>query len=321
MGINMIEINVKRAKQGDCIWIRCSSAEENINIIIDAGPSSFKAGFKKLMKEIKKNDEKIDLLIFSHIDDDHIRGCIPYLKEYEEKMIDRVWINGSGSRVYLQNQEHSARNVSSLVELIHEKGILVETPILEGKEYKFLNGKIKVIAPTEKEMMNVAEKIEYYNQFQQHAGGMYRGDILKAPEKKDLDSSPTNTASIIVVLEFDDKKLLFTGDAPADNIIASLDKYYPTDRFEIVKLPHHGSYRNITRELIRRIDTNQVIISTNKQIQKIVLRRLIEEKEGINVLCNDDWWNNEYFTVNDMEEVINEKKLIIKDIGEEKVIL
>ena len=158
----MIEISVQKAKQGDSIWIRCLSDENVVNIVIDAGPSTFQNGFKNMVKEIKEKKERINLLIFSHIDDDHIRGIISYLQKDEEKIIDKVWINGHGTSVYRMNQEHSPKNVSSLVELLQDKNILVETPILEGKEYHFKNGIVKVIAPTEEEIINVAKKIDKY---------------------------------------------------------------------------------------------------------------------------------------------------------------
>ena len=66
----MIEISVQKAKQGDSIWIRCLSDENVVNIVIDAGPSTFQNGFKNMVKEIKEKKERINLLIFSHIDDD-----------------------------------------------------------------------------------------------------------------------------------------------------------------------------------------------------------------------------------------------------------
>ena len=36
----------------------------------------------------------IDYLIVTHIDNDHIKGCIKYVKEKSKKIIDNVWING-----------------------------------------------------------------------------------------------------------------------------------------------------------------------------------------------------------------------------------
>lgn len=116
----MIEMKIMQARQGDCIWVRCKS-DRVVNIVIDAGPSTFKRGFINLVEKIEKHKEKIDLLIFSHIDDDHIKGCIQYLEKNDKTIIEKVWINGSGSSVYLNGQEHSANNISNLVSLMKQK--------------------------------------------------------------------------------------------------------------------------------------------------------------------------------------------------------
>ena len=41
----MLELEVQKAYQGDCIWVRCI-AEKNTNIVIDAGPSTFASGLE-----------------------------------------------------------------------------------------------------------------------------------------------------------------------------------------------------------------------------------------------------------------------------------
>lgn len=311
----MIEMKVLQARQGDCIWIRCIS-DRIVNIVIDAGPSTFKKDFINLVEEIENCSEKIDLLIFSHIDDDHIKGCIQYFKKNDKTIINKVWINGSGSSVYSDGQEHSVNNISDLVSLLKQKNISMETPILEGKEYSFNGGRIKVIGPKRGTMLKVAEKIEKQ---MEHSGGKYIGDISHVEDIYEADSSDTNKASIIAVLEFEDKKILFTGDSTAENIIEAVNKYYPQEKFVIVKLPHHGSSHNISRELIKKLNTDQFIISTNKIVEKVVLYRFGEERKNTELLCNYDWWKKEYFTENDIKEYINTKRIVMKYIGDEKI--
>ena len=104
----------------------------------------------------------------------------------------------------------------------------------------------------------------------EHAKEKYTGNIADVKDKYNPDPSDTNKASIIMVIEFENKKLLFTGDSAAESIVKALDKYCPEDEFEIVKLPHHGSEYNISRELIRRLNTKQFIVSTNKALEKVV---------------------------------------------------
>ena len=167
----MIEIKVLQAYRGDCIWVRCLEESENINIIIDSGTATFKNKFKNLV------EERINLLVFSHIDNDHIKGCIKYVKEKSKKIIDNVWINGSGSNVYSDIQEHSINNVQQLITLLGEKDIPVETPVLEKKEWILGGVKIKVIGPTEAEMLKVATQIENSSQIKEHAKEKYTGNI------------------------------------------------------------------------------------------------------------------------------------------------
>ena len=51
--------------------------------------------FKKLIKQLKDNSEIINLLIITHVDDDHIGGVIEWIKsiEFDSSMIDEVWFN------------------------------------------------------------------------------------------------------------------------------------------------------------------------------------------------------------------------------------
>ena len=128
-----------------------------------------------------------------------------------------------------------------------------------------------MIGPTEQEVLAVAEKIEKIDAFQEHASNLFFGNIDDAIDEYKSDTSESNRASIIFVLEFDDKKILFSGDSTSENILRAINKYYSDTKFEIVKLPHHGSPRNISRELIRGLDTERFIVSTNKKIDKSYL--------------------------------------------------
>ena len=219
-------------------------------------------------------------------------------------------------------QDHSASNVLSLVDLIKKNDIQIETPILEGDEFIFDGGKIEVIGPTESEMMKVATKIENSNNIiREHAGYTYTGNISETKDEYHKDLSDTNNASIIMVVEFENKKLLFTGDSTSENIIRAVEKYYIDTVFDIVKLPHHGSPHNVSRKLINKVKARKFIVCTNKPLEKVVLLRLVEERKTTEILCNYKWWESEYFTEDDEKKFVSTKKIIMKYIGEEKIIL
>ena len=85
-----------------------------------------------------------------------------------------------------------------------------------------------------------------------------------------LDNSEANGSSIAFLAEFGGHRLLLTGDAFADVLRRSLDiwREEQPDRPERValdafKLPHHGSQRNITPQLMKAISCRNYLISTN----------------------------------------------------------
>ena len=93
-------------------------------------------------------------------------------------------------------------------------------------------------------------------------------DIEKIKQVKYIpDLSATNGSSISFVLECEGKRLLLLGDAHAETIVTSL-KYLNAKKqlplsFDAIKLSHHGSFNNNSPELLRIIDSENWIVSTN----------------------------------------------------------
>jgi beta-lactamase superfamily II metal-dependent hydrolase len=82
-----------------------------------------------------------------------------------------------------------------------------------------------------------------------------------------LDESPTNLASIVLLLELQGKKILLTGDARGDDIVAGfkdagLGAKLPM-KLDILKVPHHGSNRNITENFLKAFPADHYIVSAD----------------------------------------------------------
>ncbi|UPT69017.1 MAG: MBL fold metallo-hydrolase [Sphingobacteriales bacterium JAD_PAG50586_3] len=79
------------------------------------------------------------------------------------------------------------------------------------------------------------------------------------------DTTPTNGSSIAFVLQIQEKKLLFLADAHPNLILESLNEYQKNDVifFDIIKVSHHGSMNNISKQLLDKIDSEKYIFSTN----------------------------------------------------------
>ncbi|WP_306262690.1 MBL fold metallo-hydrolase [Pararhizobium sp. IMCC21322] len=80
-----------------------------------------------------------------------------------------------------------------------------------------------------------------------------------------MDTSVSNLASIVVVAEAYGKTVLLTGDARGKMIMEWLEKTGRlqsggTVHFDILKLPHHGSDRNVTKEFFQRVTADHYVV-------------------------------------------------------------
>ena len=72
----MLTLNVIQAEYGDSMLLRCSNGDRLNFILVDGGPSqTYERHLKPTLDAILTN-KKLDLVILSHIDNDHILGLI-----------------------------------------------------------------------------------------------------------------------------------------------------------------------------------------------------------------------------------------------------
>ncbi len=80
-----------------------------------------------------------------------------------------------------------------------------------------------------------------------------------------LDESPYNLSSIVCLARNAGKTMLLTGDARGDHILDALDAAGVTRNgsihVDVLKLPHHGSIRNVDRDFFERITADHYVAS------------------------------------------------------------
>ena len=80
----IFSLDVRRARKGDCLLLHFGTNDEPGLVMIDGGPSNvYKPHLKPRLLEIKeargldrKEPLPVDLLMVSHVDDDHIKGIL-----------------------------------------------------------------------------------------------------------------------------------------------------------------------------------------------------------------------------------------------------
>lgn len=317
MSINVLSF---KAENGDAFLIKFDNGQ---NILIDMGmPKTYENEIRQELIELKEAEQKIDLLIISHIDEDHIGGAIKFLEENKNNEIieiSEIWHN---SYKHLQfenakvlevkedtlsilksiikqnqttNQLNGVQNISckqgsSLSSLIYKYNYSWNTTFansaifIENKS-EVIIGDLKFIflSPTQEKLKKLSKKwlqelskkkysfeisdeevfddaFEFYMKFLHDTDikississkkSLNFKELSKIEEK---DNSVTNGSSLAFIVEYKDKKLLFLGDSHEDIIFERLVKLKDKDydlKFDLMKVSHHGSNKNISNRLI-----------------------------------------------------------------------
>lgn len=274
-----------RASNGDAIVITTDENREGnkCNVIIDGGPSS---SYKKLRSSFRDlNTQQIDAMFLTHADDDHINGLLKFIANEEHLNIQRVYMNSPKGleQRYEQKIDESLKaeilerndTYSQAIDLenyLEQKGIPIKNIVCsEDNEIIVKDIKFEVISPTNKELRELCNdwKIETYED-RDHAGRIsdYDKSIEElCKQQENTKNSKVNASSIAMIMTYNQKKVLFLGDAQPEVVQKELEKrkYSKENRLKVsyVKLSHHGSKHNTTLGLIDLVDCNNFLISTN----------------------------------------------------------
>lgn len=317
-----MEIKFLKAGTGDSIIVQ----HKNHNIIIDGGNDS-----KYLISEVDKISSKgqsIDLLVITHHDDDHIKGIIDLLNHINENgynkdmsFVKKVIFNSP--RKVLGKLKDNNVNHLSYKQAYDVEELLIRTHA-DWTRYtdtsdslKYEDLVIDILSPT-------AEDLEKYSlQKGAYLTGDFRcdwnssmGTLEKHIDDNSIDKSISNKSSIVLKLQTEDKTVLLTGDTTPDRLETVLTKLTNKNngnpiKFDIVKLPHHGSYRSITKQIIEKIKCNTFIISTNSKKHFLPNKRAIlkilkytdrTDRQPVNFVFNYEE------TINKLEITNKEKK-------------
>ena len=290
MGEPLFQINILPVDEGDCIHLRFFSDNKWYNIIIDSGPKGYisedpdeeeekqsSMPFLKLLKSIqKKNGEVVDLLCFTHIDDDHIEAAkVAFSKNRDlRELIKEVWINipeWEKKRTEPKDpdglEQTSVDNAIALYGYLlwyqKNRGLVLETNVLADKEFHSKEVKVLAVLP------NKYREDQYEEEWEKHrprGSNLVQTSTKNSTDKKSSDQSKTNGASIVLQVEACGWRMLFTGDTFAVNLCDMVKERAANAKnvhYDLVKLPHHGSSANITHEMLKKLDCKCFVISAD----------------------------------------------------------
>ncbi len=341
-----IEFKFFKAGHGDSILISTyEMIKENdkikkkykTHILIDGGEEGT---YADEIEDKLENIDKLDLLVLTHIDSDHIGGIIEMFEEDEDNFekVDNIWFNDSSIKIAVKNGQigyGQGNNLKKLVKntsITHNKNVFFNKGCSkEGREY-FLGSDIKLtlLSPM-KEILD--KQVKEWNKKAKHRGGSLTGkscidnrdiiEVFKSFQKETLNKLKTNTlagttntslansTSIAFILEYNQKQFLFLGDADIKTINQSLIDlgFSSENRIKVgfVKLSHHGSKKNINKEFLDLVDTSKFIILTDCS------KYAHPDKETLSLIATYDRLNRQT-----VELIFNYQKLIRDKLSEDE---
>lgn len=313
-------ITIAKAYRGDCIWIRYGD-ETPVNIIIDSGPASFSAGFRDIVEHIVESDGKVDMLILTHIDNDHIKGFERYLTDGNDCTIfGKVMINAG---ISVSNGVHSPHSAANVINELKARSVTVISPVYRGHQEQIGEGEVTLLTPVKAAAAYVLNLIENETGAILHSGVTYYED-LEAIIENDIyikDESKTNEASIAFVLTYKNHNFAFLGDAHCEDVTEGIKHYFDGCNMDLIKLSHHGSSHNITKQFLQETAGSLFLLTTNNPIDKKTIARIVDTCKCSIIYCNYKWWEKDrnvsecYFTPNDKETYLHSGALSLVCLG------
>ena len=91
----MLRIEMLPAENGDCLWIEYGAAKERRRILIDGGTHGTYEALRQRIEGQDEDERTFELLVITHIDNDHIDGIVRLLQNPQIGYRFRdIWFNG-----------------------------------------------------------------------------------------------------------------------------------------------------------------------------------------------------------------------------------
>jgi hypothetical protein len=318
-----MNLEVLPAQQGDCMLLHSVTEDGPGLTLIDGGPAGVSSDtliprLEELRDERGLDESQplvIDLVVVSHVDDDHIDGIIDLLEKMHERQqagdpplfkVTGLWHN-SFDRVLgndetgalLSSTQFGAASMASVIEEVEEGPAMDHARILasvkQGDDLRRLAAALQipvnkqfggaliqtspdgavtqavagieftVVGPRRPELEELQKEFDEWLE-RQPASERTERSLLSALD----DDSAANLSSIVLMAADGSQTMLLTGDARSDKVMEGLKESGlcgddETIEVGVLKMPHHGSIRNLDEEgdFLGRVTSPNYVFSGN----------------------------------------------------------
>jgi hypothetical protein len=302
----MLRLRVIQAEFGDCLVLEYGSAAAPRFLLVDGGPDQiYPLHLKSELAAIAAAGGRLDLVVLSHVDQDHIIGLLDLFADLRDQRannepeviaVDGVWFNQFSTTIdpngdiaprfqalvsamhsHGQSMVMSDMSLDSIGQghqmhlLAHTLGLAVNQSFAGGvvktdaaaDPIVLDNLSLSVVGPSDTNL--AALQAEWEEWLDAHEPAAVSSDPFLAAM---TDRSIPNLSSIMLHAEADGKTMLLTGDGRGDHLLDGLKESGLGDsdgaiHVDLLKMPHHGSARNVTKEFFKKVTADTYVISAN----------------------------------------------------------
>jgi beta-lactamase superfamily II metal-dependent hydrolase len=314
------------ARFGDCLIVTWGSPKRAM--LIDAGlGKTYAESLLPALAQCKSiGIRRLELVVVTHIDRDHIGGIEQTLTLQREHglPVAEAWFNGEPQLPRTPARPRGIEQGESVGRLLRAQSIPWNTSFA-GKAIRIpargplpsatLPGglRITVLAPDLTQLKRLANLWPEALRSADAGEPLARGPVSPrrpppvapididrlAAEPFSEDDSVANGSSIVLLLEHGRKAALLTGDAYPSLILAGWKRLVASrgraPKLDLLKLSHHGSSTNTSPELLRSLNPRRVLVSSDGSAfghpHAETLAWAVRELKGVELLFNYD---NEY---------------------------
>lgn len=295
----MFTVDMLPAGHGDALWLEYGERERHSRVLVDGGTGPTYDVLRSRIAALPPDDRRLELLVVTHVDADHIEGIIRLLQDARLGLrIDDVWFNGWQHLPADVFAPTHGEMLSALLTDLDQRwnGAFDGGPVSVGGDGPLpvveLDGglRLTVLGPGTPEL--AALQLVWEREVREAGlvpGSprpaldlLYKSPRLQIPEygvggadveslaasEDPLDESEANASSIILLAELGETSVLLGADGVAPVLTAGLGRLLrerDEDMLTVdaVKVAHHGSRRNVTADHVPLVRSSRFLFSTN----------------------------------------------------------
>jgi hypothetical protein len=323
-------VHMLPAAHGDCLWVEYGLPGRTHRLLIDGGVATTYPTLRAKILSLPPTERHFELLVVTHVDADHIEGVVSMLadKSLEARFGD-VWFNGlmhlsegmpvdyggvQGEYLSALIQRNKlpwnvARGGGALI--VPGDGPLPVFTLPGGLTLTLLSPTLEtarnmadvwddVVREAGLDPANPVKTLEHLETRGKRLIYSFDGEAgpdvaALAAEPYQRDKSPANGSSIAFLAEYEGKRCLFAADAFGEVLAESVRRLLAARGEDVLlldglKLPHHGSRANVSKELLGLVRSRHVLVSTSGRRfhhpDEQAIARVIEARWGASLAFN-----------------------------------